>query len=365
MSKENKLEFFVYNHSNREFKEASKDAKKLTGLIGGTPEEVGQQLSLEEIDALLVLDNEGERWFLSYSDTLGIIGQRTSRRQADTIARSGYRMPAGYTIKGNYPMVETNDVDIGDLWKTVQQKYVISDLSGMSLDEETGIPSQLADRAELMKAEGHEDALTEAKLEKEEAEVRKRAMQRSGSPALKKMVKKEATPKYTPKPTPEPTPEPIPKTTSKPAPKASAKNTAKTIPSPAPEPKAVEEKSEAKEITTKKSKKSTKKSTIKSSKKAQKKTKKVTKKKSASGSGGFFEVISVKQNVTDGNTQTVAKGKLTYDSDTPTSETIVFDQEHLTQKEWTQIGLFIQKGDILQVDISTEKGLEYATSLKI
>ncbi len=350
MSKDNKLEFFIYNHGNREFKESSKDAKKLTGLIGGTAEEIGKQLNLEEIDALLVLDNEGERWFLSYSDSLGIIGQRTARRQADTIARSGYRMPAGYTIKGNYPMVETNDVDIGDLWKTVQQKYVMSDLSGMSLDEETGIPSQLADRAQLMKAEGHQDDLTEAKLEKEEAEVRKRAMQRTGGQSAKKA--KASAPKAMPKPTPKAEPKP------KPTPKPPAKKPSKIIPTPE-----VGEK-EAEEIVTKKTKKSTKKST-KKGKKATKKAKKVTKKKSAGGSGGYFEVTSVKQNVTDGNTQTVAKGKLTYGSDTPLSETIVFDQEHLTQKEWTQIGLFIQKGDILQVDVSTEKGVEYATSISI
>ncbi|MCE7736922.1 MAG: hypothetical protein GPJ54_18705 [Candidatus Heimdallarchaeota archaeon] len=335
MSKDNKLEFFVYDHKNREFKEAGKEGKKLTGLMGGTPEELGKQLTLEDIDALLVLDNEGERWYLSYADTLGIIGQRTARRQADTIARSGYRMPAGYTIKGNYPMVETNDVDIGDLWKTVQQKYVISDLSGMALDEETGIPAQLADRAELMKAEGHSDDLTEAKLEKEEAEVRKRAMARSSGDAVAK-----PKPKSAPKSAP---------------PQAKAK--------PEPEP-IVEE--EAPKTETKKAKRSTKKST-KSKKKspkkavAKKQAKKKTKKLKASE--GFFEISSVKQNVIEGSTQSVCKGKLNLASGETVSKTIVFDQEHLTQKEWTQIGLFMQKGDIVQIGTKIENEVEFATSI--
>lgn len=337
MSRDNKLEFFVYDHKNREFKEAGKESKKLTGLMGGTPEELGQQLTIEDIDALLVLDNEGERWYLSYADTLGIIGQRTARRQADTIARSGYRMPAGYTIKGNYPMVETNDVDIGDLWKTVQQKYVISDLSGMSLDEETGIPSQLADRAELMKAEGHSDDLTEAKLEKEEAEVRKRAMARSAG----------GTPLAKPKPAPK-----------SPPPQA------KSEPEPEPEMEVEAPKTETKKAkrSAKESTKPAKKSPKKVAKKAKKKpTEKGTKKPKSST--GFFEITSVKQNVIEGNTQSVAKGKLNLDSGETVSRTIVFDQEHLTQKEWTQIGLFMQKGDIVQIDTKVENDVEFATSI--
>jgi hypothetical protein len=256
-------------------------------------------------------------------------------------------MPAGYTIKGNYPMVETNDVDIGDLWKTVQQKYVISDLGGMSLDEETGIPSQLADRAQLMEAEGHKDDLTEAKFEKEEAEVRRRAMARSGSAP----PKSKPAPKVTPTPKPEPEPEPEPEVEVE-APKLETKKAKRST----------------KKSTKKSSKKSTKKSPKKSTKKATEKStskkKKATSKKPTS-SGGYFEITFVKQNVIEGNTQTVAKGNLNLDDGEIISKTIVFDQDHLNQKEWTQIGLFMQEGDIVQIDTKVENDVEFATSLNV
>ncbi len=141
-----KLEFFVYTHKDRVFNLYSGEPQKLEELVGKDPESIGEILELESIDGLLVLDDAGQRWFLAYSNSLGIIGQRTARRQADTIARYGFNMPAGYTIKGNYPLDELLDPNIGDLWKTVQQKFGISDLKGLSIDEETGLPAQLAER---------------------------------------------------------------------------------------------------------------------------------------------------------------------------------------------------------------------------
>jgi hypothetical protein len=179
--------------------------KILNEIIKKNPEEMAQSLELEEIDSLLVLDERGERWYLVYSNSLGIVGQRTARRQADTIARSGFRMPAGYSIKGNYPMDEISDANLGDLWKSVQEKYVISDLKGVEIDKETGLPSQLAERKKRMADAGHEDALTEAKFELEEAERRKRAQERSkggGRRAKKKAVKekKKKTPAKKAKP---------------------------------------------------------------------------------------------------------------------------------------------------------------------
>ena len=44
--------------------------------------------------------------------------------------------------------------------------------------------------------------------------------------------------------------------------------------------------------------------------------------------------------------------------------TIGDESAHLTQKEWTQIGLFMQKGDIVQIDTTVENDVEFATSLK-
>ncbi|MHA2248901.1 MAG: hypothetical protein ACXAD7_01000 [Candidatus Kariarchaeaceae archaeon] len=81
-------------------------------------------------------------------------------------------------------------INIGDLWKTVQQKYVISDLKGLSIDEETGLPSQLAERKQRLTNAGHEDALTEARLELEEADRRRTAMERSETPTKKKATTK-------------------------------------------------------------------------------------------------------------------------------------------------------------------------------
>lgn len=292
MSRDKKLEFFVYSHANREFLPASSDAKKLSDMISKNPEDIGKELAVNKIDSLLVLDTKGERWLLAYSDELGIVGQRTARRQADTIARSGYRMPEGYTIKGNYPLDEFTEVDIGDLWKTVQQKYVQSDLKGLEIDEATGLPSQLAERDKVLEKVGESDGLT-AGLEKEEAERRRKAIEKSEG--------KSSTP--------------------------------------------------AKSVAKKPAKAPAKKATKKSSKKAE---------------DMFFEISSVKQNVVDGKTQTIARGKLTVGTEEPVSKTILFDQDNLTNKEWTQIGIFLQKGDVVQVTLDEdEDGGEYATSVKM
>ena len=95
-------------------------------------------------------------------------------------------------------------------------------------------------------------------------------------------------------------------------------------------------------------------------------TKKPTKKSTKKSEDMFFEISSVKQNVVDGKTQTIARGKLTVGTDEPVSKTILFDQDNLTQKEWTQIGIFLQKGDVVQVTLDTdEDGGEYATSVKM
>ncbi|MFV2014588.1 MAG: hypothetical protein ACC656_04130, partial [Candidatus Heimdallarchaeota archaeon] len=142
----------------------------------------------------------------------------------------------------------------------------------------------------------------------------------------------------------------------------------KVAPTSEPKPE-VEEEMEAPRSEPKKAKRSTKKST-KSAKKSPKKTSKKVKKsptkkavKNYKASTGYFEITSVKQNVIEGNTQSVAKGMLNLPSGETVSKTIVFDQEHLTQKEWTQIGLFMQKGDIVELETKVENDVEFATSL--
>jgi len=145
---ERNLEFFVYNHDERTFDYFEGDKGRMEDIMVATsPEEIEQELENENIDGLLVLDEGQGRWFLAFSTSLGIVGQRTARRQADTIARSGYKLPDGYWLRGDYPLEELSDPNIGDLWQSVQSKYVKSDLTGMEVDEETGLPSQLAQRA--------------------------------------------------------------------------------------------------------------------------------------------------------------------------------------------------------------------------
>lgn len=304
---------------------------------------------------------------------MGIVGQRTARRQADTIARSGFRLPQGYTIKGNYPMDEISDTNIGDLWKTVQQKYVISDLKGLSIDEKTGLPSQLAERKERLTSVGHEDALTEAKFELEEAEGRRRARERSEGSATKKKVtkkaqiKKAATAK-TPAKQEEEAPIDIPLeevkgvgpktkitlqekgiTTLTDLAKLSIndlisygirKNTAKKI---------IDNAVALASTQVKPKEKSKVKAKVKPKVKAKVKPK-------VKAPIMFLEIDSIDKLIISGN--------LTIDTDEPIQKTIMLSPNDLTADVWEKVAMTLQSGDIVQLTLTQKSDGEYATTLE-
>lgn len=302
---EEQNEFFIYDHSEREFSHVT-DQKKKAELEeksnSGSVDELESSLTDLGYDGLLILDADNSKWVLCFGSHLGIVGQRTARRQADSIARSGYNV-GKYRIRAKYPLEELSDANIGELWKTVQQKYVKSTLSGLELDQ-SGIPSQIADRAKMLNEMGIEDDLTQANEEKAEAEARKKAMAKSGvgsyQPEKKVVPKKKSTPK---------------EETVKQAPK-----------------KKVAEKEPKKEI--------------------------------PSRGPYFFEVKTIKEYVENNNTVFSMKGVLHKDDEEFEDSYVIFKKENMKESDWNKTVLYLEKKDIVQIDLFEDDNIFYATTIK-
>lgn len=306
-------EFFVYNHQTQDFSyETDTRGKELLNIIQSTSVvEIEASLESRKIDALLVLDTENSRWLLVFGGHTGIVGQRTARRQADSIARTGFQIPGKHRIKAAYPLEEISETNIGDLWKTVQQKYVKSSLSGMDLDDELGIPTQIAERKKLLESAGFQDELTKADLEKEESARRKRAMEKTyavKSQEPSKIVSEKIT-----------------------------------------EPKAV--------------KKIEHKPHIKVSKKNVSAKRKIAEARTKSKGPFFFEAKNVKQYVENNNTVLSIKGDLHKDDDKNEQAILVFKKANIPENEWDATALFIENGDILQVEINQMGETYHVTSV--
>lgn len=306
-------EFFVYNHQTQDFSyETDTRGKELLNIIQSTSVvEIEASLESRKIDALLVLDTENSRWLLVFGGHTGIVGQRTARRQADSIARTGFQIPGKHRIKAAYPLEEISETNIGDLWKTVQQKYVKSSLSGMDLDDELGIPTQIAERKKLLESAGFQDELTKADLEKEESARRKRAMEKTyavKSQEPSKIVSEKIT-----------------------------------------EPKAV--------------KKIEHKPHIKVSKKNVSAKRKIAEARTKSKGPFFFEAKNVKQYVENNNTVLSIKGDLHKDDDKNEQAILVFKKANIPENEWDTTALFIENGDILQVEINQMGETYHVTSV--
>ncbi|MBK5112686.1 MAG: hypothetical protein KGD59_06290 [Candidatus Heimdallarchaeota archaeon] len=83
-------------------------------------------------DAVLLFDGAENKWTLIYAQGSGIVTQRTARRRADSASRSGIQLSSGERIGANAPLVEISDSNIGDLSKSVQNKYLShTDLRGV------------------------------------------------------------------------------------------------------------------------------------------------------------------------------------------------------------------------------------------
>lgn len=82
------------------------------------------------VDGLLIFNRERNEWNLIFAKSLGLVAQRTARRQADTISRSGFLLSSGERVGIRSRLQQLTEDNIGDLHKTVQQKYIVSDLVG-------------------------------------------------------------------------------------------------------------------------------------------------------------------------------------------------------------------------------------------
>lgn len=327
---EKTMEFFVYSHDERKYEYVQDERKDVLSRIVKLPTvpEIEDALKREKIDGLLVLDENGQRWFLVFGSHMGIVGQRTARRQADSITRSGFRIPGKYTIRVEFPLEELSDPNIGDLWKTAQQKYIKSTLSGMEVDEETGIPSQIAERARLLNEAGYEDELTMAELEKQEAELRERVKQ------------KEQTGKTVEKPTPITAPDLSSKKSK------DASNITKTT---------KKKKTPVKQDETKKEEPKVQKTT--------KDKQEVDLSKLDFTKPFFYQIIKLKEYVEDNYTVFSTKGKL-QDLDNEFEALIVFKQQKIKPKTWNDIVVFMKEGDLLQLVLEYADGVLYALEVE-
>ena len=125
--------FLGYNHNAGEFKEI-KDKSKFQELLEQDSKEISNKLEELSIDGILFFNSDKEEWHLIYGRHVGLVAQRTGRRIADNISRSGYLLSTGERVGVKCRLEQLTEDDIGDLYKTVQEKYIETDLGGFRGD---------------------------------------------------------------------------------------------------------------------------------------------------------------------------------------------------------------------------------------
>ena len=125
--------FLGYEHGKGDFHEI-KDQSKFQALFDSESLEISKRLSGMGLDGILIFNREKEEWHLIFGDHLGLVAQRTGRRQADTISRSGFLIASGERVGAKCRMEQLTEDNIGDLSKTVQEKYIETDLGGFQGD---------------------------------------------------------------------------------------------------------------------------------------------------------------------------------------------------------------------------------------
>jgi hypothetical protein len=125
---------FVYSRSQDKFIEIDKKdiAEQYFSYLSQEPAELENYASQNGNDAVLLFDWEQHRWHLVYAKGSGIVTQRTARRRADSVSRTGIRVNTGERVGVNAPLSVLSDTNIGDLNKSVQSKYLqFTDLRGV------------------------------------------------------------------------------------------------------------------------------------------------------------------------------------------------------------------------------------------
>lgn len=125
---------FTYQRARDEFTIVEKTdmIEQYFSYLGEEPTKLETYASQSGSDAVLLFDSDENKWTLIYAQGSGIVTQRTARRRADSASRSGIQLSSGERIGANAPLIEISDSNIGDLNKSVQNKYLSHiDLRGL------------------------------------------------------------------------------------------------------------------------------------------------------------------------------------------------------------------------------------------
>ena len=125
--------FLAYDHSKNEFSEI-KDQIKFQKIMESDASDVGSQLRSMDVDGVLIFKRDTNEWHLIFGKHVGLVAQRTGRRQADNISRAGFQLSNGERVGAKSRLEQLTEDNIGDLNLTVQQKYIETDLSGFQGD---------------------------------------------------------------------------------------------------------------------------------------------------------------------------------------------------------------------------------------
>ena len=125
---------FTYQRERDEFTIVEKTdmVEQYFSYLNEEPAKLETYASQSGSDAVLLFDSDENKWTLIYAQGSGIVTQRTARRRADSASRSGIQLSSGERIGVNAPLIEISDSNIGDLRKSVQNKYLSHiDLQGV------------------------------------------------------------------------------------------------------------------------------------------------------------------------------------------------------------------------------------------
>ena len=125
---------FTYQRERDEFTIVEKTdmIEQYFSYLSEEPTKLETYASQSGSDAVLLFDSDENKWTLIYAQGSGIVTQRTARRRADSASRSGIQLSSGERIGANAPLIEISDSNIGDLNKSVQNKYLSHiDLRGL------------------------------------------------------------------------------------------------------------------------------------------------------------------------------------------------------------------------------------------
>ncbi|MFW9922612.1 MAG: hypothetical protein ACFFDW_04895 [Candidatus Thorarchaeota archaeon] len=125
---------FIYHRDKDEFKEIEKAdiADQYFTYLTNEPDKLENFASQNGSDAVLLFDGKNRNWTLVYSKNSGIVTQRTARRRADSASRTGILISSGERIGVSAPLKVLSKDNIGDLSKSVQNKYLQhTDLRGV------------------------------------------------------------------------------------------------------------------------------------------------------------------------------------------------------------------------------------------